>query len=128
MEIIGNPLLEKFNTPFGTLPLDRIETECYEPAFNEGIKQLEEEISKITKLDKAEIEKYIYEQKNVSLDQLCQIFQVSKNTIRRDVEASLSRLKTNCIDLFFFHYPDPGHPIEDSIQEMEKLRRELAPE
>ena len=48
MEIIGNPLLEKFNTPFGTLPLDRIETECYEPAFDEGIKQLEEEISKIT--------------------------------------------------------------------------------
>ena len=42
MEIIGNPLLEKFNTPFGTLPLDRIETECYEPAFDEGIKQLEE--------------------------------------------------------------------------------------
>lgn len=34
----------------------------------------------------AEIEKYIYEQKNVSLDELCQIFQVSKNTIRRDVE------------------------------------------
>ena len=34
----------------------------------------------------AEIENYIYEHKTVSLDQLCQVFQVSKNTIRRDVE------------------------------------------
>lgn len=49
---------------------------------------------------------------------------LTPEAIRRDVEASLSRLKTDCIDLFFFHYPDPGHPIADSIQEMEKLRRE----
>ena len=34
----------------------------------------------------AEIENYIYEHKTVSLDRLCQVFQVSKNTIRRDVE------------------------------------------
>lgn len=44
--------------------------------------------------------------------------------IRRDVEDSLSRLKTDCIDLYFFHYPDPNTPIADSIGEMEKLRKE----
>jgi DeoR family myo-inositol catabolism operon transcriptional repressor len=32
-----------------------------------------------------EISAYIYEQKTVTLDQLCQEFQVSKNTIRRDI-------------------------------------------
>ena len=34
----------------------------------------------------AEIEQYIYSHKSVSLDELCEAFQVSKNTIRRDIE------------------------------------------
>lgn len=34
----------------------------------------------------SEIEQYVYTHKTVTLDELCQIFQVSKNTIRRDVE------------------------------------------
>ncbi len=44
--------------------------------------------------------------------------------VRRDVEASLRRLKTDYIDLFFFHYPDPNTPIGESITEMEALRQE----
>lgn len=34
----------------------------------------------------AEIEQYIYAHKTVTLDELCEVFQVSKNTIRRDIE------------------------------------------
>lgn len=34
----------------------------------------------------AEIEQYIYIHKTVTLDELCEVFQVSKNTIRRDIE------------------------------------------
>ncbi|NCB93098.1 MAG: DeoR/GlpR transcriptional regulator [Clostridia bacterium] len=34
----------------------------------------------------AEIEQYIYSHKTVTLDELCEVFQVSKNTIRRDIE------------------------------------------
>ena len=34
----------------------------------------------------AEIEQYIYSRKSVTLDELCEVFQVSKNTIRRDIE------------------------------------------
>ncbi|MBS6194539.1 MAG: DeoR/GlpR transcriptional regulator [Clostridiales bacterium] len=33
-----------------------------------------------------EIEEYIYAHKTVTLDELCEVFQVSKNTIRRDIE------------------------------------------
>lgn len=34
----------------------------------------------------AEIEQYIYTHKTVTLDELCEVFGVSKNTIRRDIE------------------------------------------
>ena len=33
-----------------------------------------------------EIEQYITKEKSVSLDTLCEVFQVSKNTIRRDID------------------------------------------
>ncbi len=35
----------------------------------------------------SEIKKYIYDNKTVSLDHLCEVFQVSKNTIRRDIQS-----------------------------------------
>lgn len=49
---------------------------------------------------------------------------LTPEAIRRDVEESLSRLQTDYIDLYFFHYPDSEHPIADSIGEMERLRQE----
>ncbi len=33
-----------------------------------------------------DIKEYIYQNKTVTLDQLCEEFQVSKNTIRRDID------------------------------------------
>lgn len=44
--------------------------------------------------------------------------------VRRDVEESLSRLGTDYIDLFFCHYPDPGHPVEETMGALEALRKE----
>lgn len=49
---------------------------------------------------------------------------LSAAAIRRDVDESLSRLKTDYIDVFFFHYPDPKTPISESIGTMEELRKE----
>ena len=49
---------------------------------------------------------------------------LSAAAIRHDVDESLSRLKTDYIDLFFFHYPDPNTPIAESIGTMEELRKE----
>ena len=47
----------------------------------------------------AEIEQYIYAHKTVTLDELCEVFQVSKNTIRRDIEEIIQNpdiVKTYC--------------------------------
>jgi aryl-alcohol dehydrogenase-like predicted oxidoreductase len=44
--------------------------------------------------------------------------------IRREVEDSLRRLKTDHIDLYQVHWPDPLTPIEETAHELEKLRQE----
>lgn len=41
--------------------------------------------------------------------------------IRRDVEASLARLRTDHLDLCQIHYPDLRTPIEDSLGELDRL-------
>lgn len=42
-----NPFLEKYTTPHGTVPFDKIETEHYEPAILEGIRRQTAEIDAI---------------------------------------------------------------------------------
>ena len=44
--------------------------------------------------------------------------------IREVVEASLGRLKTDCIDLLYQHRPDPAVPIEDVAGTVRELIRE----
>jgi len=43
----GNPLLEKYNTPYETIPFDKIKTEHYMPAFEAGMKEHNKEIEAI---------------------------------------------------------------------------------
>ena len=42
-----NPFFEKYTTPYGTVPFDKIKTEHYEPAIREGIRQQAAEIDAI---------------------------------------------------------------------------------
>lgn len=42
-----NPFFKKYDTPFETPPFNEIKTEHYEPAFDEGIKQLDSEVQEI---------------------------------------------------------------------------------
>ncbi len=42
-------------------------------------------------------------------------------TIRKSVEGSLKRLKTDYIDLYYLHRVDPNTPIEESAQTMKEL-------
>ena len=43
-----NPFFEKYNTPHGTVPFDKIKAEHYEPALHEGIRRHISEINAIT--------------------------------------------------------------------------------
>ena len=44
--------------------------------------------------------------------------------IRHEIEDSLRRLRTDRIDLYQVHWPDPLVPIEETAAELEKLRQE----
>jgi aryl-alcohol dehydrogenase-like predicted oxidoreductase len=48
---------------------------------------------------------------------------LTPQAIRKELESSLSRLDTDWIDLYLIHWPDPGTPLEDSLGELERLRR-----
>ncbi|MDO4296565.1 MAG: DeoR family transcriptional regulator, partial [bacterium] len=44
---------------------------------------------RISRID--QLEHYILEHKSVSIDTLCEVFQISKNTVRRDLDVLLTR-------------------------------------
>ncbi|THD68607.1 aldo/keto reductase [Phenylobacterium sp.] len=44
--------------------------------------------------------------------------------IRQEIEASLRRLRTDVIDLYQVHWPDPGTPIAQTAEALDALRRE----
>ena len=47
----------------------------------------------------------------------------STTRIRKEVEDSLKRLRTDVIDLYQIHWPDPGTPIEETAGVMAELHR-----
>jgi aryl-alcohol dehydrogenase-like predicted oxidoreductase len=48
----------------------------------------------------------------------------SRYHIARQVEASLRRLRTDRIDLYYLHRPDPNTPVEEEIRAMDDLVRQ----
>ena len=48
----------------------------------------------------------------------------SRRTISRTVEASLRRLRTDYIDLYQVHFPDPNVPIEETLRALNDLVRD----
>ncbi len=47
-----------------------------------------------------------------------------RESVRRELEASLKRLRLECIDLYQIHWPRPDEDIEEGWQTLEDLRRE----
>ena len=45
-------------------------------------------------------------------------------SIRAQLEGSLSRLKTDFLDIYFIHYPDPNVPWEEAVGELSRLQEE----
>ncbi len=43
--------------------------------------------------------------------------------VRQAIEASLKRLKLDCIPLYYVHYPDGKTPVEDTIEELVRCRQ-----
>ena len=48
----------------------------------------------------------------------------SRRYVRRAVESSLRRLRTDWIDLYQLHFPDPQTPIEETLSALDDLVRE----
>ncbi len=46
---------------------------------------------------------------------------LARDNIIRSAEASLKRLKTDCIDLYFAHIDDPSVPVEESLEAFQRL-------
>ena len=49
---------------------------------------------------------------------------LSPKRIRQEIEGSLKRLNIEQIDLYQIHWPDPDTPLEESVDELLKLKRE----
>lgn len=49
---------------------------------------------------------------------------LSPKRIRTEIENSLQRLNIEQIDLYQIHWPDPDTPLEDSVEELIKLKEE----
>lgn len=53
----------------------------------------------------------------------------SKAALRRQIETSLERLRTDHVDIFLLHQPDPDRPVEEQMEALAELReRGLATE
>lgn len=49
---------------------------------------------------------------------------LSRKTILHQIEQSLRRLQTDCVDVYYLHQPDPETPIEESLQAFDDLVRQ----
>lgn len=46
-------------------------------------------------------------------------------SVRSQLETSLQRLQTDCVDLFYLHAPDHQNPIQDTLRACNELHKEV---
>ena len=74
------------------------------------------------------IEQYVYERKKVSLDQLCEAFNVSKNTIRRDIEEIVAPIESAIQAIHLVEAVAPSQQRFDPSSERRKCQFRSIPE
>lgn len=60
----------------------------------------------------------------IYLSSKCSATGLTKKKARESVELSLSRLGTDMIDVYFIHWPNPDVPVEESVEQLMKLKEE----
>jgi aryl-alcohol dehydrogenase-like predicted oxidoreductase len=48
---------------------------------------------------------------------------LSRAAILKQIEDSLRRLRTDYVDIYYLHMPDPETPIDESLDALDELRR-----
>ena len=76
-----NPFFEKYSTPHGTVPFEKIKTEHYEPAIREGINRHNAEIDAITNNPEAAT----FANTVAAYEKSGDLFQPSQHCIRQSV-------------------------------------------
>ena len=51
-------------------------------------------------------------------------FDLSSKSLQTQIEDSLRRLNTDYLDIYFLHWPDKNTPLEETLTQMEKFRKE----
>ncbi len=51
-------------------------------------------------------------------------FDLSANSLNTQIEDSLRRLNTDYLDIYFLHWPDKNTPLEETLMQMEKFKKE----
>lgn len=60
----------------------------------------------------------------VIISSKCSATGLTSKNAKKSVEQSLLRLKTDYIDIFFVHWPNPDIPVEEPIEQLMKLKEE----
>jgi aryl-alcohol dehydrogenase-like predicted oxidoreductase len=88
-----------------------------------GLGHSEEVVSKA--LEGVAIRPYVFTKCGLIWDDKGDVSRVLKrDSIRLECEASLRRLKVDCIDLYQIHWPDPDADVEEGWETMARLKEE----
>ena len=88
-----------------------------------GLGHSEEVVAKA--LDGVANRPYVFTKCGLVWDDKGEVSRVLKrDSIRRECEASLRRLKVDCIDLYQIHWPDPDSDVEEGWETMVRLKEE----
>ena len=49
---------------------------------------------------------------------------LNASSVRKSLEASLKRLRTDYVDIYYIHWPNPGIPMEETMSAFNKLKEE----